>query len=359
MTTNEIEVGYSGDPPNGAVITWQGDHWDLDMSTWGGMSSGDASAIVSSRNFDMSGGLFNGSVAIWNSANRCFYSMDLGRCLETKTATPGHWEHHTGGWTWVGSGKPTSPPPSLAPPVHTDPASNPPPVPPNVGPGHYEHRPKGWVWVADPPPPPPAAQPSPMPTSPPANAGPGHWEHRPKGWVWISDSVASTVKDAMKSTAQQDVERGYTFYLCPIDEYGRQLSCSTLTQAQAELAVATAEATPVIAEDRKAGVIKPIDPLGKYGPRPTYPQGMLNALTVSLNQWNAINAAILANPAAGTPIPPGSTSPAHDGTTQDSLDTNHKKVDIGVRILEGLAAIAGVFVSIKIWKHYAKKGRAA
>lgn len=323
--TNAIETGYSGDPPNGAVITWQGNHWDLDMGTFGGMSSGDASSFVSSRSFDLSGGLWNGSVAIWSSAMGCFYSADLGRCLD-ETAPhnkgPGHWEQRPKGKVWVQDNKPST----LAPPVHSAPT----PV-------------------------------SPMPTSPPANAsGPGHWEHHPKGWVWVNDSVVATAKEAMKTTAQQDIERGYTFYLCPIDEYGRQLSCSTLTQAQAELVVAAIFATPIIAEDRKAGIIKAIDPAGKYGPRPTYPDRMPgpSALSISLNQWNAVQAAILANPAAGTPVPPSSTTPAHDdGTTQDAEPPTpiEKHVNLGVRILEGLAAIAGVFVAVKLWKSATRK----
>lgn len=321
--TNAIETGYSGDPPNGATITWQGDRWDLDMGTFGGMSSGDASLFVSSRSFDLTGGLWNGSIAIWSSAMGCFYSSDLGRCLETAAPHnngPGHWEQRPKGKVWVQDKKPST----LVPPVHSAPV----PV-------------------------------SPMPISPPANAGPGHWEHKPKGWVWVNDSIVSTAKDAMKTTAQQDIERGYTFYLCPIDEYGRELSCSTLTQAQAELAVTTAEATPIIAEDRKAGVIKPIDPAGKYGPRPVCPPPMLcpSGLSVSLNQWNAISAAILANPALGTPVPPGTTTPhdAPQGSTQDTVETVTPHVNLGVRILEGLAAIAGVFVAVKLWKAARRK----
>lgn len=136
---------------------------------------------------------------------------------------------------------------------------------------------------------------------------------------------------------EQDLAAGFTHYLCPIDDNGHEGACSTLTKAQYALALKAIGSTPIGAEDRIAGYIRAIDPKARVF------MGM-SRLPYHLGQSNAIRDAIIANPSAGTPEPPG-PSP-----------TTHKQVDFGVRILEGLAAVAGVgLVVFEIWKHARKR----
>ncbi len=355
VRVSKLEVGDAWDgtsmPPVGATIIWKGDGSTWYITTgWGSWSANASSQFVSSRQFDLSGGLFPNTAATWDGS--CF-RVDDGAggssCLEASTsAVPGHWEHHASGWVWTGGGKPTS-----LPPTH----SQAPPAPPaNAGPGKWEKRTGGWVWVAT------APHSISPPPSPPATAtGPGRWARRPNGWVWVQDAHGVSMPGTQSK--KQDLANGYTHYLCSIDEYGKNAGCGTMTQAQTELAIQTAFATPIGAEDRVAGRIEPIDPFGNYGPPTLNPPGTSlmprSALTVHLLQWQAIQAAILANPQAGVPggASPGTDQAASSSSTSTSQDAStssttpvEKHVNFGVRVLEGLAAIAGIFVAVKIWK---------
>ncbi len=286
-------------PPIGATIIFRGvDQWEIDTPTFQNvMDANVAACFVSSRFFFDFAGLTNGSQLVWNGV--CFWSNDLGRCLETN--------------------------PDQAP----------------------------------------------AKTKTPAPQGPGHWEQRPKGQVWVHDAPGGSLAPPVQShdgvpmpnaqTIKQDLARGWTHYLCPIDEYGKEMYCAGMTQAQTEIAVQAAFATPIGAEDRVAGTIKPIDPLGKYGPRTVNPPPMLpfSSMTVHLAQYEAINQAIAANPqaGAGTPglapdatTPQGSASSPQGSASDAAVQAITPHVNLGVRVLEGLAAIAGVFVAVKIWK---------
>jgi len=350
-------------PPIGAKITftsggvsWDGGHsyaappnsWIVDNGgSWGNFfpSENAKEQFLASRHLDPSD--FDGDVAIWDG--NCFRNP-AGNCQEHNIApgasapqapvTPGHWEQRPKGQVWVqdGPSKPAQPKaPILPPPVHSAPT----------------------------PPPPPVQVPG---APPPAFGDDGHWEKRPKGWVWVHNAVQAA-QEVFMSTAQTDATNGYTHYLCYIDEYGKQQPCATMTQAQTELAMQAILATPVGAEDRKAGVIKAIDPFGKYGPPAVNPPPMLpggSGLTISLLQYNAVMAAIVANPQAAVPVSTNasatstSTPAAQDGTIQNADTTpsaaTHNKVDFHVRILEGVAAVAAVaFVGFEIWKHARKR----
>lgn len=344
----KIEVGDCSDgsagwdgastPDSGATIIWRGhdNQWAILVGTFGhGWTDCAASEFVSSRPFDTTGGFFTGQQAVWNGS--CFLIPETGACVEAQGTPPdpgpGHWEHRPKGDVWMHDkakppviSQPTATVSLPDTPVHSDP-NVPPPIPPNAGPGHYEHRPKGWVWVHD------APAPSPAP---------------PKG--------------SPMSNNQADREAGYTQYLCPVDENGREQQCSAMTPAQTAIAVRAFLATPVGAEDRKAGHIKTIDPSGKWGPVSLVSFGAgirVKDLTVSLLQWDAIQAAIAANPEAGVPTTVSSEQGGSaSSSTSSDLETAHKHVNFGVRILEGIAAVAGVgFVVFEIWKH--TKRRAA
>lgn len=328
-------------PPVGATIAVikasNPMQWELDMSTFGDMANGEASEFVSSRPFNTDPyDLPIGARAVWDGA--CFrINTGLrgdGECLDKpppdapapKPPPNSHLEQGPNGPVWVQD--------SLAPPAQTDPG------------GHWEDRPKGKVWVQDKP----ASDPN-TPPPIPANAKPGHWEHRLKGWVWVHDKAPSK-GPVMSNNAKADTLAGYTHYLCYVDENGHEGACSTMTLAQTKLATDAINATPVGAEDRVAGVIRVIDPYGKWGPN-KYRIFLTHSFKVSLLQWNAIQAAIAANPAAGVPTPLSQEGGGGEGATPKEIETH---VNIGVRILEGLAAAAAAgFVVFEIWKHSKKR----